>query len=80
MLIARFWGAALVLLAVARYRRLPRPPRPPRVTLCAMGGIGYTGMSARCFAAPGYAPTSLVALLQSSDAASPEAAPSSAQV
>jgi len=63
VLLARFAAAGLILLTVARLRRLRWPPLRTLALLAAMGGIGYAGMSWCYFAALNHAPASLVALL-----------------
>jgi drug/metabolite transporter (DMT)-like permease len=63
VLIARFWAAGLLLLAVALLRRLQWPSRKELVQLCLMGSIGYVGMSYCYFAALNYLPASLVSLI-----------------
>jgi drug/metabolite transporter (DMT)-like permease len=63
VLIARFWAAGLLLLAVALLRRLQWPSRKELVQLCLMGSIGYVGMSYCFFAALNYLPASLVSLI-----------------
>lgn len=63
VLILRFGGAGLILLAVALVRRVPWPRRSSLFLLAAMGGLGYVGMSYCYFAALNYVPASLVALL-----------------
>jgi drug/metabolite transporter (DMT)-like permease len=63
VLIARFWTAGLVLLAVALLRRLPWPSRTEVFQLCLMGSIGYVGMSYCYFAALNHLPASLVSLI-----------------
>jgi drug/metabolite transporter (DMT)-like permease len=63
VLIARFWAAGLLLLAVALLRRLQWPSRNEVVQLGLMGGIGYVGMSYCYFAALNHLPASLVSLI-----------------
>lgn len=63
VLITRFWGAGLALLAVAYMRKLAWPPLPSMARLAAMGGLGYVGMSYCYFSALNYIPASLAALL-----------------
>jgi drug/metabolite transporter (DMT)-like permease len=63
VLIARFWAAGLLLLAVALLRKLQWPSRKEVMQLCLMGGIGYVGMSYCYFAALSHLPASLVSLI-----------------
>lgn len=63
VLITRFWGAGLTLLAVAYLRKLAWPPLLSIARLAALGGIGYVGMSYCFFLALNYVPASLASLL-----------------
>jgi len=63
VLIARFWAAGLLLLALAAWRGAAWPAWGKIAQLAALGGIGYAGMSYCYFAALNYLPAALVALL-----------------
>lgn len=63
VLITRFWGAGLALLAIAYVRKLAWPPLPSIARLAALGGIGYVGMSYCYFSALNYVSASLASLL-----------------
>ena len=63
LLALRFTLAACVLAALARLRRASMPRGRDLAILVAMGAIGYASQSLAFFAALGYAPAGVVALL-----------------
>lgn len=63
LILVRFALASVVLLAVARVRRVPVPPVRRWWPVAAMGGIGYVGQATCFFLALEHAQASLVALL-----------------